>query len=237
MTIDIITLFPDQFANVFNFSITKKAQETNSLSINLVDLRQYGLGGYKQVDDTPYGGGAGMVIRADVASSAVNEIRQPNSTVIHFSPRGQLLNQKLVSELSQKEHLVLFNGHYEGVDERFVENYVDIEISLGDYVLSGGEPASIVLVDAISRLLPEVLGNEQSNKEESFSIKDGKGDDQILLEYPHYTKPAEFEGKKIPDVLISGNHAEIKKWRYQKSLEETRIRRPDLLEGQAKGQH
>lgn len=229
MIIDIITLFPESFTSFLNHSIIKRAQEKNLLKVNLINLRNFGLGNYQQVDDTPYGGGAGMVIRADVATGAIKSLKlEKGAKVISLSPRGRVFNQDLAKDLSQTPHLVLFNPHYEGVDQRFIDNYVDLEVSVGDYVLSGGEVASMVIVDAVARLIPGVLGNESSNQEESFDIKSQTG--QSLLEYPHYTKPAEFEGEVVPDVLLSGDHQKIKLWREEKALQLTKEKRPDLLE-------
>lgn len=228
MVIDIITLFPQSFESFLNYSIIKRAQDKDLAKVNLINLRDFGIGSYQQVDDTPYGGGAGMVIRADVATRALQKVisgQDKKAKIINLSPRGQLLNQRLASELAEETHLVLFNSHYEGVDQRFVDKYVNLEVSIGDYVLSGGELASMVLVDSVTRLIPNVLGNLQSNQEESFSIASS----QSLLEYPHYTKPAEFESLKVPPVLLSGDHAKIKQWRFEQSQIITEKRRPDLL--------
>ncbi len=219
MIIDILTLFPDMFVSPFSESIIKRAQERDLVSIRTVNIRDYAPGKHRQVDDYPYGGGAGMVMKADVASAAIQELKTGDSWVIMMSPQGQPLEQKRVFELAQVNHLVILCGHYEGIDARILED-IDEEISIGDYILTGGELPAMVLVDAIVRLLPGVL-DEESPLEESFTKR--------LLEYPHYTRPVEYRGKKVPDVLLSGHHENIRLWRKKQSLLNTLLKRPDLL--------
>ncbi len=216
MQIDIITLFPGMFAPVLNESILKRAQEKNLLTINTHGLREFGDGPHKSVDDTPYGGGTGMVLRVDVIDQALQAVSATKSDVeptrILLTPQGERLNAKIVEELAQEPWLVLICGHYEGFDERVREHLVDRQISIGDYVLTGGELPAMVLTDAISRHVPGVLPADAA-KEDSFSLqKNG----QPSLEYPHYTKPAQYKDWTVPEVLLSGNHAEIAKWRESK---------------------
>ena len=222
MKIDIITLFPDMFKGPFDMSMLWKAQERGLVSINLIDLRQYGLGPRRTVDDTPYGGGAGMVLKPEPVVAAIEAARQanPGAKVILLSPQGQLLKQQFVRELTAAPGLILVAGHYEGFDERIVD-YVDYELSIGDYVLTGGELPAMVLVDAVARLVPGVLGGEGSAEHESFSQPD-------LLDYPHYTRPVEFRGTQVPDVLQQGNHAQIAAWRAAQAQAKTKRNRPDL---------
>lgn len=231
MHINILTLFPDMFPGCLGQSLSGKALERGDWSYQCYDIRDYGLGVHKTVDDTPYGGGAGMVIRADVLQEALLSIKKPGRN-IYLSPRGQQLKQPLVQELcAESRPLTLLCGRYEGVDQRFLDAHHFEEISIGDYVLSGGEPAALILMDACIRLLPGVMGNDDTHEHESFcSGTDG------LLEYPHYTRPAlwtDTNGTEhaVPDVLQSGNHAKIEDWRKAQSLELTKLRRPDLLKG------
>ena len=220
MKFDVLTLFPEMF-EALDESIIGKTKEKGLIEINLINIRDFSKDKHKKVDDTPYGGGAGMVIRPDVVYDAYSSIvDKENAKVIYLSPQGKVLNQEKVKELSKEEHLILLCGHYEGIDQRVLDEIVDEEISIGDYVLTGGELPAMVLIDSVSRYVNGVLNNE-SVKEESFSNN--------LLEYPQYTRPEEFRGKKVPDVLISGHHENIKKWRDEKSLEITKIKRPDLL--------
>jgi tRNA (guanine37-N1)-methyltransferase len=224
MRIDIITLFPEMFRGPFDASIVARAREQGIVQIELHNLRNWGEGRHKAVDDAPYGGGAGMVLKPAPVFAAVEAVRaragEPGRVVL-LTPQGRLLTQPIVNELSADARLVLLCGHYEGVDERIREHLADDEISIGDYVLSGGELAAMVLVDAVVRLLPGALGGEASLEEESHAAG--------LLEYPHYTRPADFRGWPVPEVLLSGNHAEVERWRRQQSLLRTRQRRPDLL--------
>ncbi len=211
MKVSIITLFPDMFQGPFDMSMLKKAQDKGLLEINLVDLREFGLGPRKQVDDTPYGGGDGMVLRPEPVVDAVEHAKKTygDGEVVLLCPTGDRFKQSVALELSQKQHIVLVCGHYEGFDER-IREFVDRQISIGDYVLTGGELPAMVVVDAAVRLIPGVLGGERSALDESFS--DGE-----TLEHPHYTRPEEFRGMKVPDVLLSGHHGEIAKWREDKS--------------------
>ncbi len=220
MKFDVLTLFPEMF-ECLQESIIGRAMEKDLIQINLINIRDFSKDKHKKVDDTPYGGGAGMVIRPDVVYDAYQSIQDKKAKVIYLSPQGQVLNQNKVKELSTEEHLILLCGHYEGIDQRVLDEIVDEEISIGDYVLTGGELPAMVLIDSVSRYVNGVL-NEDSTKEESFSNK--------LLEYPQYTRPEEFRGKKVPEVLISGHHKNIKEWREEKSLEVTKNKRPDLLE-------
>ena len=220
MKFDVLTLFPEMFESL-DESIIGRAKEKGLIEINLINIRDFSKDKHKKVDDTPYGGGAGMVIRPDVVYDAYSSIvDKENAKVIYLSPQGKVLNQEKVKELSKEKHLILLCGHYEGIDQRVLDEIVDEEISIGNYVLTGGELPAMVIIDSVSRYVKGVLNNE-SVKEESFSNN--------LLEYPQYTRPEEFRAKKVPDVLISGHHENIKKWRDEKSLEITKIKRPDLL--------
>lgn len=220
MRIDILTLFPEMLRGALDASLLKKARDKGLLTVNLVDLRDFTSDKHKTADDSPYGGGPGMVMKVEPIAKALSSVNSQQSTVILLCPTGQTLTQAKVKELAKVEHLVLLCGHYEGVDER-VRDMVDEEISIGDYVLTGGELPALVLTDAVARYLPGVVKEEESVKRDSFH--DG------LLDYPSYTKPEEFEGKKVPEVLFSGHHAEISKWRRKESLRLTLHRRPDLL--------
>ncbi|MDD3481046.1 MAG: tRNA (guanosine(37)-N1)-methyltransferase TrmD [Patescibacteria group bacterium] len=221
MKITVLTLFPEMVKCFTSESILKRAQEKGILEVRVKNLSDWGRGKWKKVDDTPYGGGAGMVFRVDVVVGAIKELKHKNkkAKVILLTPQGEKYDQKRVQMLSQEEELILVCGHYEGFDER-IRDYVDMEISIGDYVLTGGEIAAAVIVDSVARLLPGVLGKEESHQDDSFS--------EGLLEYPHYTRPEEYEGKKVPEVLRGGNHKEIAKWRKEKSEVRTNERRPDL---------
>ena len=220
MKIDIITLHPDMFAPLQS-SIIGRAQENGIVEVNLINLRDFGLGRYRQVDDTPYGGGAGMVLRADVMKAAVDSVRTEHSTVVLMDPIGVPFKQSKAQALTTKEHLIFICGHYEGVDARIRDTLTDEIISIGDFVLTGGELPTMVVVDAVVRLIPEVLGNKESLSEESFN--NGR------LEAPVYTRPAEFMGVKVPDVLLSGHHKKIAEFRDAESIRLTEKHRPDLL--------
>ncbi len=220
MRFDVLTLFPEMFVPLQQ-SILERAQKNGNIDINLINIRDFSKDKHKKVDDTPYGGGAGMVIRPDVVYDAYNSIEnRENAKVIFLSPQGKTLNQQKVEELSNQEHLILLCGHYEGIDQRVLDKIVDEEISIGDYVLTGGELPSMVLIDAVSRYVDGVL-NKESIKEESFSNN--------LLEYPQYTRPETFLDEKVPEVLISGHHENIRKWREEQSKIITNKKRPDLM--------
>ena len=220
MKFDILTLFPEMFETLTK-SITGKAIEKQLIQINLINIRDFSKDKHKKVDDTPYGGGAGMVMMPDVVYNAYSSIQnKENAKVIYLSPKGNVLNQEKVLELSKQKHLILLCGHYEGIDQRVLDEIVDEEISIGDYVLTGGEIPAMVLVDSVSRYIQGVL-KQESTQEESFANN--------LLEYPQYTRPEEFHGQKVPEVLLSGHHENIKKWREQQSLKITKQKRPDLL--------
>ncbi len=221
MKVDIITLFPDMVNAAFSESILKRAKEEQLLEINAHQLRNYSEDKRKRVDDTTYGGGSGMLLRVEPVKRAIEDVASPDAHVIYMSPRGRKLDQEKVIELSEKKHLVILCGHYEGVDQRVIDSHVDEELSIGDYVLTGGELAAVVLVDAVSRYVDGVLGKDHSLVEESF--------ENHLLEYPQYTKPREVSGQEVPEVLLSGNHQKIDFWRYSKSLELTYTMREDLF--------
>lgn len=222
MKIDIITLFPDMFKGPFDMSMLWKAQDRGLVSIRFWDLREYGLGSRRTVDDTPYGGGDGMVLKVEPLVAAIEDVKaqNPKARVLIMTPSGHKFSQDRAREYAKEEGLILIAGHYEGFDER-VMHYVDDQISIGDYVLTGGELPAMVVVDAVARLIPGVLGGEQSAHEESFT--------ESLLEYPHYTRPLEFRDHRVPDVLLNGHHAEIAKWRREQSHRKTEDYRPDLL--------
>ncbi len=221
MKFNILTLFPEMFEPIKE-SILKRAQENNLIEINLINIRDFSKNKHKKVDDYPYGGGAGMLIRPDVVYDAYQSITdKENAKVIYLSPQGKVLTQNKVKELSKEKNLILLCGHYEGIDERVLEEIVDEEISIGDYVLTGGEIPAMVLIDAVSRYVEGVI-NANSVDEESFS----KG----LLEYPQYTRPEVFLNKKVPEVLLSGHHSNIEKWRKEQSIKNTQNKRPELLE-------
>ncbi|MGP4080254.1 tRNA (guanosine(37)-N1)-methyltransferase TrmD [Pseudalkalibacillus sp. R45] len=225
MKIDILTLFPEMFDGVLNSSILKKAQEKEAVTYSVIDFREYTTNKHRKVDDYPYGGGAGMVLTPQPLFDAVDQLKsgqETSSRVILMCPQGERLTQQKAEELSQEDHLIFICGHYEGYDERIRAHLVTDEISIGDYVLTGGELAAMVVIDSVSRLLPEVLGNEESSKLDSYSSG--------LLEHPHYTRPADFRGMRVPEVLLSGDHAKIQKWRDQESLKRTFLRRPDLID-------
>jgi tRNA (guanine37-N1)-methyltransferase len=220
---EILSIFPEMFASPLNFSLLKKAQERDLVNIHLHDIRDWADDKHKMTDDAPYGGGCGMVMKVEPVEKALNEIRnhQDDSTVVLMTPQGEVLNQKIAAKLAGEKRIIIICGRYEGVDERIREHLVDKEISIGDYILTGGELPALVLIDAVCRFIPDVLGNPESTQSESFSVN--------LLEYPQYTRPAEYKSWVVPDVLLSGNHAEIELWRKKESLKRTYQRRPDLL--------
>jgi tRNA (guanine37-N1)-methyltransferase len=228
--VKILTLFPEMFPGFLGASLSGKALEKGLWSLKTVQIRDYAEDVHKTVDDSPFGGGAGMVMKPDILSKALEAQKTPGKSLgrfIYMSPRGKLLTQKLAVELSKEPHLTILCGRYEGVDQRLLDAYSAEEISVGDYVLSGGEPAAMILIDTCVRLLPDVIGNAETHDEESFSNN--------LLEYPHYTRPAEWTGpdgkiRAVPDILTSGHHAKVKEWRLSESEKITKERRPDLWE-------
>ncbi|QNU65359.1 tRNA (guanosine(37)-N1)-methyltransferase TrmD [Ruminiclostridium herbifermentans] len=225
MKFDVLTLFPELFNIVMRESIIGRAQENGIIKVNAINIRDYSKDKHKKVDDYPFGGGTGMVMTCQPVIDAYNDITKDMTVkpkVIYMSPQGRVLNQKIAKELSTEEHLILLCGHYEGIDERIIEEIVDEEISIGDYVLTGGELPAMVLIDCVSRLVQGVLASENSYSEESHF--------NGLLEYPQYTRPADYNGKKVPDILLSGHHANIEKWRTQQSIERTKQKRPDMYE-------
>jgi len=222
MKFDIITLFPEMFSAIREEGVIARAMKKSLISINTWQLRDFSSNNYKNVDDKPYGGGAGMVIQVKPIRDCISKIKQssPSTKVIYLSPQGKKLDQNLVEELATFESITMLCGRYEGVDERVIENDIDFEISIGDYVISGGELAAMVLIDAISRRLPGVLGNE-------VSLKDSFTDN--LLDYPHYTRPEVIDKQAVPETLLSGNQAKIDAWRLEQSIKKTKQKRPDLL--------
>lgn len=225
MKIDILTLFPEMVEGPIHSSIMKRAIDNGLLDVDVTNFRKYGLGKHDQVDDTPYGGGAGMLLKPEPIFEAIDEIKdkhpESKKRIILMDPAGKKFDQGVAQEFSEEDHLIFICGHYEGYDER-IRSLVTDEVSLGDYVLTGGELASLVMIDASVRLIPGVLGNKQSAIEDSHSSG--------LLEHPHYTRPQEYRDMKVPDVLISGNHQWIEEWRNKESLKRTFERRPDMLE-------
>ena len=226
MRIDIISLFPNMFSGPFDESIIKRAMERNIVSIVIHNLRDWGLGKHKMVDDYPFGGGAGMVMKPEPIFEAVDAVRAGSGNtsvpVILLTPQGRVFNQKIAAELADLDRFIIICGHYEGIDERVREHLAADEISIGDYVLTGGELAAMVIVDAVVRQLPGVLGSDESASDESHTAG--------LLEYPQYTRPQTYRGWEVPEILLSGNHAQIAKWRREQSILRTFMRRPDLLE-------
>jgi tRNA (guanine37-N1)-methyltransferase len=224
MYCDILSLFPEVFEPYINSSIMGRAQEKGLLELKLYNLRKFSTGKHLQVDDAPYGGGPGMVLKPEPIFRAVAEISKgrKNKRVILTTPQGRPFNQQLARELAREEYLLFICGRYEGVDERVAEELVTDEISIGDYVLTGGELPTLIILDAITRLIPGVLGDDESALEDSFM--------QALLDYPHYTRPAKYQGLDVPDVLLSGDHEQIRRWRRYQALKRTYLRRPELLE-------
>lgn len=220
LRIDILTIFPRMLDGILGESMLKRAQEAGLVRIRCVNLRDYAAGAHLTTDDRPYGGGPGMVMKPEPVFKAVDALREPDTKVLLMTPQGVPFKQAMAMELSREKHLLILCGHYEGVDERIREALVDMEISIGDYVLTNGVLPAVVVADAVSRLLPGALGGEGAAEDESFTT--GR------LEYPQYTRPAVFRGMAVPDILSSGNHAEIAKWRLEQSIARTRARRPDL---------
>ncbi len=221
MKIDVLTLFPEFFSTLSNWSMIGRAIEKDALNLNYINIRDFSNNKHKKVDDYPFGGGPGMVMTPQPIYDAINSVKESKSKVIYLSPQGRLLSQDIINELSKEEHLILLCGHYEGIDNRLIENYIDEEISIGDYVLTGGEIPSMVIIDSLARLLPGVLKSEESYREESHY--------EGLLEHPQYTRPRVFKDINVPDILLSGDHAKIEKWKKIESLKATLKKRPDLF--------
>jgi len=222
MIIDILTLFPEMFAPVTEHSILGRAVEKGILSFRLTNIRDHTQDKHNRADDTPFGGGAGMVMSADPLFRSLETVGAEKKRILYMSPKGKLLDQNMIRALSAEQELVILCGHYEGIDQRVLDHWQPEEVTIGDYILTGGELPAMVLIDAVARLIPGVLGNDDANDEES--VYSG------LLEYPHYTKPREYRGLTVPEVLFSGNHKEIRLWRFAEAVRLTRERRPDLLE-------
>jgi tRNA (guanine37-N1)-methyltransferase len=223
MKFDILTLFPNMFSSPFQESILGKAIQKGLMDLRIINIRDFALDKHQVVDDSPYGGGQGMVMKVEPIARAIEWARSedPSSWTIYLTPQGRPFNQEKARDLSSRSHLVLLCGRYEGVDERVREMFIDEEISIGDYVLMGGELAAMVMIDAVSRLLPGVLGSDQSAEDDTFT--------NALLEYPQYTRPFDFRGSSVPEILLSGNHAAVSLWRRKEALRRTAVRRPDLL--------
>ncbi len=222
LRIDIVTLFPEIFSAPMNASIVGRAQQQGLVQINAINLRDYTHDRRQTVDDVPYGGGPGMLMKPDVLSEAVLSLKKPDSLVILTGPRGEKFNQKIARELARESHLIILCGHYEGVDERVRQTLIDREYSIGDYILTSGNLPAMVMTDAVVRLIPGALGDDASGEDESF--------ENDLLEYPQYTRPPEFQGLRVPDVLLSGDHEKIAKWRKAEAMRITLASRPDLIE-------
>lgn len=229
MKITVITLFPNEIKEILATSIIGRAEKKGLVEYSIVDLRQFGSGKHQVVDGRPFGGGPGMLLKADILAKAWESVISQKPYTILMSASGKTFKQAKAQELSKLEHLIIVCGHYEGVDQRFIDKYISEEISVGDYVLTGGELPAMIITDAVVRLIPGVLKKSEAVINESFSTFQIPSSNIQLLEYPQYTRPENFEGKKVPEVLLSGNHAEIKKWRSEKSLEKTAKIRPDLL--------
>jgi tRNA (guanine37-N1)-methyltransferase len=218
---DLLTLFPEMLSGYFGASMIGRAVESGLLEINLHNIRNWATSKHMNTDDRPFGGGAGMLMKPEPLFASIEAVKSPGCQVIYLCPDGELLSQKMCAELATAQHIVLVSGHYEGIDQRVRDVLVTKEVSIGDYVLTNGTIAAAVLIDAVSRYVPGVLGEEKSLTQDSFTGN--------LLSFPQYTRPVEFNGMRVPDVLLSGNHAEIEKWRMAQRLERTRLRRPDLL--------
>lgn len=234
MTFHVLTIFPEFFRGPLGHGVVARAAEAGLIRVSIHNLRDWTTDKHRTVDDRPFGGGEGMVLKPEPIFRAVETIwpeRQPGQRVILLTPQGKLFNQAVARRLSQERELLLICGRYEGVDERVAEHLADEELSIGDYVLSGGELAACVVIDAVARLIPGVLGNQDSTAQESFTAP---GDELGILDYPQYTRPAEFRGWKVPEVLLSGNHEEIRRWRRQAALEKTARLRPELLQKPAR---
>ena len=224
MKISIITLFPKMISGFFEESIIKRAVDKKQVDLEIINLRDFAIDDYGTVDDRPYGGGAGMILRVDVIHKALEKVKSQKSKVVLTSPKGKQFDQKKAQEFSKLEHLIIIAGHYEGTDER-VMNFIDEEVSLGDFIMTGGEITASAIVDSVVRLIPGVLKKEEAVIEETFNINKKK-----LLEYPQYTRPESFQGLKVPEILLGGDHKKIKAWRLKKASEETLKKRPDLID-------
>ncbi len=222
MKVDILSLFPEFFSVFNNWSIIGRAVANNIVNINNINIRDFSENKHRKVDDYPFGGGSGMLMTPEPICNALNSVKSKNSRIIYLSPHGKIFDQELAKELAKEEHLILLCGHYEGIDNRIIENYIDEEISIGDFVLTGGEIPAMLILDAVIRLLPGVLRSEESYIDESHY--------NGLLEYPQYTRPRVFNNYPVPEILLSGNHKNIEDWRRKQSLKSTLIKRPDLLE-------
>lgn len=220
MNIDVLTLFPEMYDSM-NMSMIGRAIKDGYISISYTNIRDFSNNKHNKVDDYPFGGGPGMVMKPEPIYDAIESVKKENSRIIYLSPKGKKYNQKLADELSKEDHLVLLCGHYEGIDQRIIDNYITDEISIGDYVLTGGELASMVVIDSVTRLLPGVLASEESFTDESHY--------NGLLEHPQYTRPREFKNLEVPEVLLSGNHKKIEQWRKYQALKDTYLKRPDII--------
>lgn len=222
MKIDVLTIFPNSFDFIYEYSVIGKAIKNGHFELNVVDIRNFSLDKHKKVDDEVYGGQAGMLMTMQPVVDAIKSVKTDDSLVIFLSPQGRVFNHGIAMDLSLKSHLILLCGHYEGIDSRVVNNYIDMELSIGDYVLTGGEIPAMAVIDSVTRLTDNVLGNEESFKTDSHF--------NLLLQHDHFTRPREYEGHKVPEVLLSGNHAKIRQWQLQNSIENTKRKRPDLYE-------
>lgn len=231
MKITILTLFPEMFHGVFDTSIIKRAQDKKVVTIAYVNIRDFGIGKHQLVDDTPYGGGVGMVMRVDVLEKAIAHARckaKCTERVILLDPQGETFSQTKAKALTHIDHLILLCGHYEGFDDR-IHAFIDEEISIGDYVVTGGEIPAMIITDAVVRLLPKALGHDESSQKESFQEIEQAGEKEIVLEHPHFTRPQDFQGMPVPAILLSGDHQKIEAWRKSEAVKRTKQKRPDLL--------
>ena len=222
MKIDVLTIFPNSFEFIYKYGVIGKAIQNGIFELNIVDIRSFSIDKNKKVDDEVYGGQAGMLMTMQPVVDAIKSVKTDDSVTIFLSPQGKVFNHEIAMNLSLKKHLILLCGHYEGIDSRVINNYVDMELSIGDYVLTGGEIPAMVVIDSVTRLMDNVLGNQESFKNDSHY--------NILLQHDHFTRPREYEGYKVPEVLFSGNHEKIRQWQLQNSIENTKRKRPDLYE-------
>jgi tRNA (guanine37-N1)-methyltransferase len=231
MRFDVITIFPEYFSGPLDHGIVRRARESGILDVRLIDLRDFAPDRHRTVDDRPFGGGAGMVLKPEPLFAAVEKLREdgPAGRVVLLSAQGSLFTQAAAGRLAGLERVILICGRYEGVDERVAASLADEELSVGDFVLSGGEAAAALVIDAVTRLLPGALGNEESARQESFSSLEGSGEGSGILDYPHYTRPAMFREIPVPEILLSGHHEQVRRWRRKKALEKTLLHRPELL--------